>query len=292
MRLYLSESIFKDEHFEIVSELYNRHAVKTYFLTSYYYHENIKTGEPRGNQYELIERGQKSLPYDAKFMLDSGVFSARKKDEKIDNERLSKYFHRNEHLYDSVFNNDDGPVKTQIDNLKYLSENDVPVIGIYHPGAINDRFMGLEHLEKMFEYTDFCSIALHTIPKNDQPIIFKEMFDFIYKNGYQNKKMHLLGVESPAFLYKYPFYSTDATTFLRDYIMGRVSKWDSNRLRIVSSAIKNETKYWIENDVTNIERVGPKVDPRIARIEKSINNRSYYQQFLTNLWKKRGVEWS
>jgi len=299
MLLYLSTPTFYDSLLAATKDVYERHNIVLKYLTSFW---NYTTWNKREEKFKIKEEYKtleslrkftKETGIPMKLMLDSGVFSARLKGMKIPNELLAEFYHKNSDLFNIVMTNDEGTPETQIENTRILKSLGVPVVGIYHPGSIERPFMTENHLQQLLELTDFNSIAMFTIPKSKRMFEVDRMFNFIYKHGYEKNKIHMLGIESANYLLRFPFYSADATSFLRDGFTGCWSMWDDKRLKIDRINVKDNINYCIRKNMMLVN--GVECEKNIhtgVRMYENIYIRSIYQKFLTDVWQKRGIEWS
>lgn len=304
MFLYLSSYQFEDSKMEAIKDCHFRYGIEMKFLMSFWFFisKEKKTGKwsytKTDKRLEQVRNFKKETGLDMKLMLDSGVFSARKKGIILPTELLGEFYLENSDIFEYVFTNDDGPVRQQIENTKILKNMGVPVIGIYHAGKIEKPIMTEDHLKEMMDITDFISYSDAFVLRSQRERILDDMFNKIYKYGYKGK-LHWLGMESPVWLTKYPFYSADATTYLRNVNFGEIFQFDykdwnslkkTNIKRNIRELVRENINYCKCQD--RAEKIEGEWEGPEERTYYNIFNRAEYQKFLTDLWSKRGVTWN
>jgi len=304
MKLYLSSDKFEDSKIAAIKDCHFRYGIEMKFLISFWFflRREKKTGnwtfsknDPR---LEGIRQFKKETGMELKMMLDSGVYSARKKGIVIPTELLAEFYHENEDLFDLVFTNDEGTAQQQIDNTRWLKDDGVPVIGIYHHGHMGKPTMTLKHLDEILEITDFVAYSMQFLDKNHNTNVLDEMFNHFYNHGYK-VKTHYLGMESPEWLKDYPFYSADASTYVRNGSLGEIFQFDQkNWYRLKKTNIKRNMRELVREDINycmsqdRAEKIEGEWTGPDVRTYYNILNRAEYQKFLTDLWSKRGVIWN
>ena len=237
-------------------------------------------------------------PKNSKFYLDSGVFSARAKGIILPVDILIDFVLRQEGLIDFVFNMDNGSKEEQLENCRKMKQAGLPVIGIFHGDRIGSN-MPLDYIDRFLEYTDYIGVGVKNTDINVNMKYLDMIFDYVYKKNLWPVRFHLLGSETVKLLSKYPFYSSDASTIVQTYIMGKVSKWNKKNLKIEMLHPRNEPmtsakhiiplENYIEKHYT---KLGQRQDlARYERVKISIPERFHLQRMITKLWEDRGIAW-
>lgn len=256
--------------------------------------ENQETGEFLDFQYSYyfarkseqqmnVIRENKSKP---RFFLDSGVFSARKKGEVIPTQDLIDFYHKHSDIVDYVFNMDEGPIETHFDNYKMMVDQGVPVIGIYHAN------MPLDYISRFIDYNpDFNFLAISTFLFNKLKISMDIFWEYIDKKNIFPTKVHALGVENFNLLARAPYYSADASTFVKAYIYGEISNFNKQTLKI--DMIHPKKNLWpvIRKHSDGFKFIGSTAQDRDHRTNQCIHERFVYQRLLKNIWQERGIIW-
>lgn len=95
----------------------------------------------------------------------------------------------------------------------------------------------------------------------------------------RNTKVHLFGTIHEYLLMTYPFFSCDSTSWLKTPAYGRTVKFTGKGFGY-EYGIKEKQEPTIHN-IKSIDR----------RQVESIQAVYKYQDFITELWKKRGIVW-
>lgn len=256
------------------------------FLASYFY-LNLNNKETRMGKTlsKLASENPESKP---DIYMDSGVFSARKRDILIPSNELAEYYLKNNHVYNWVFNMDEGTHEEQLENCKTLKNMGVPVIGIYHAD------MPLDYLLRFYEISPYIAISFFKLggPHSKQvKNCFDNIFAFLFKHFSVDKfpKIHALGTERYDILSNYPFYSADSTGAKSQYAYGRHTVNDpiTKQPKSVGCSEREQKKYGFNS----LKGLGSTRDKLDIRVVASIKARINYNKHLTELWKKRGITW-
>jgi len=241
----------------------------------------------KGNQ---ILQDIKAAKLKGKMYLDSGVFSARKKGMIIPTEELIDFYFEHEDTIDHVFSMDDGPIETQLKNAKQMKDAGLPVIGIFHPGT-----MPLDYLDKLNEICDYVSIGMFSVGgfmKKDSIInTLDKVWEYIYHRDLMPMKIHLLGTENTDVLIRYPFYSSDASSFFLGYANGAYSYFNKMNQRIKMINLRKNLTDAATLDINAVDLKGDSIEHRVLRASNSIRARFDLQRFVTDVWTKKGVVW-
>jgi len=123
---------------------------------------------------------------------------------------------------------DEGSHEQQLENARYMHAAGVPVIPIYHAS------MPLDYIDRFAEFTDY--IALGTIEAGwfyagiRAKKYMNNVFSYIHRRGLWPLKIHALGCESVPTLETFPFYSSDASSFVVEASRVENSTWDNKKI--------------------------------------------------------------
>ena len=223
--------------------------------------------------------------YNKKLYLDSGVFTARKKGKEINIHELIAYTRKNIENIQYVFNLDTGDEDNQVNNCRILKDAGLPVIGIWHGKKYGKAhgIMELDAIQRFLEITDY--LAIGAIKEE----YFEIFFEYLYKKNLWPLKVHGLGIERPAILKNYPFYSADSSGFQKSYTFGLISHFNYNTIRAFHPTKNIERALKI--DPMAQQMIGRTYEARDLRIANAILQREKLQKYLTDLWAKKGVTW-
>jgi hypothetical protein len=224
---------------------------------------------------------------DKKFYLDSGVFTARKKNFDIKLEDLIKFCRMYENRIDHVFNLDMGSYDTQLNNCRQMLKNNIPCIGI-----ISNK-MSFDEIKRFIDTSPYIGLSyiknIHIATKgNDYEYYLENVFEYLYKNNYKDVKTHALGLTKYDMLKKFPFYSVDSSTWINPFRFGVAFKFENGQFHSFSHKEKGST---LRNGGTNIALQHHAIKSKHDVIKHSAQAFYDMQEFLTKLWTKRGVIW-
>lgn len=242
----------------------------------------------RINNPSLISiRNAKQLGiFKGELFVDSGVFTARKKGKRIDNNELISFYHENSDIVDYIFSNDEGTKEEQLANAKELHDAGLPVIPIYHPGI-----MPWDYIDRFKEYSDFIALSAFTMIDNWKTYsVMNDMFDYVHKTNQWPLKIHALGVERLEVLSRYPFYSADSSSFAQTYVYGKISVMNRKKLKIQAISVDEYNKS-LKADINNLKCMGFGADSRTERVYVNMRPRLDFQKMLTDIWTKKGINW-
>lgn len=231
------------------------------------------------------------------FFVDSGVFSARKTGSNITVRELVEYYDANKDIISFMFNLDTGNHAQQLDNCKMLKAAGVPVIGIYHGD------MPIDYIKRFADINPYVAISYFAVSSgiahslDNLEKYHQKIFGYLHKNNMQGLPLHLLGLEKKDVLIKYPAYSCDATSYISDYMFGKLSYFCEKEKRLknidVGSKVttqKLEDALGISSNAIGMLRDCGR-DGIAYRVEAAVKSRVRFQEYLTQVWQKRGVIW-
>ena len=258
------------------------------FLISYWYGKQASIQRFLHSNTSLA---QKSSP----LYLDSGVFSARKKGIILGVKGLIDFYHAHANKIDYVFSMDEGDMKNQLRNIAIMKSAGVPVIGIWH------GTMPLDYLDRISEITDYIAISLFVLgnqqtfaSQNPQRYNYFDMvFRHLYKRNIFPIKVHLLGTEQYNILARYPIFSADSTGIVSTYSFIKGARWNEKERKIKTFSLKKDKQKALQECGPEYVRLRQEnTKGRVDRIRMAIKQRDKLQEFLTNLWKERGIVWN
>jgi hypothetical protein len=211
------------------------------------------------------------------FLIDSGGYSVRVSGTKVDVKKYGSFLEKIKNNISVAVNLDTNDYNETQANLKYLTGLGLKILPVFHYSDIQDGHKSLldEYLEK-YDYIGIGGIAGVVRNRNNQSRFFNYCFSRLKKYNFK-KKIHAFGITSPRMLMKYPFYSSDSTTWLMGGKGGIVYQFKNLKLNAYSKAGKPKK----ENVLGYL------------RMDKvNINELIKYEKFITNLWKSRGIEWT
>jgi len=139
---------------------------------------------------KILESSNIPEGFDFRFMLDSGVFTARKHGKMVEVDDLCDYYHRNKDYYNVVMTVDQGRYSQWLENTARMKANGVPVAGIIRPDMSASLIQ--EITEASDNYISISSLGLPMLTKEG-----REDFIKIYKTIRnlipEETKIHILG---------------------------------------------------------------------------------------------------
>lgn len=159
-------------------------------------------------------------------MLDSGAFSAWRKNDPIDVKDYIAYVRKHEHLLDQVVNldvipgkypkppSDDEREKSAVkgwDNLMRMADAGINAIPVYHQG---ERFYWLDKMvDKGYDYIGLSPDNTKSLSGKREWLtnLFRDICD---GDGNPIFKAHGFAVTAVELMFKYPWYSFDSMTWL------------------------------------------------------------------------------
>ena len=209
--------------------------------------------------YSYVNEPKNAVRWGSKgLLLDSGAFSAWSKGVKIDPNALCDFIE--EHKPEFAIQLDTiGDAEASWHNFVDMDKR-VDVLPVIHSGATDFQ---IRRVLNSKEY--ICLGAISTMQSNKDSL--KKWIDHIFAfPEIRNKKIHALGIMSEDILLRYPFYSADS----------------SSALSAVRYPVNPDDKYLFWKQKTQ----------HYTRLyEDSIKRQLELQKHVTEVWKKRGIEW-
>tara|TARA_Y100000310_G_C20678407_1_gene814422 strand:- start:651 stop:1445 length:795 start_codon:yes stop_codon:yes gene_type:complete len=224
---------------------------------------------------------------DANIFIDSGAFSVYTGKKKVDHNKYISFIKESEMENYASLDVIGDPKQTKKNYLRELKQRLNP-IPTYHQGEKSD------YLKYYLDHCGTISLGgMVGIGTNKLLPFVENCFTLIAKRN-PDIKVHAFGVLSYAVLSRYPFYSADGTSWFAGSKRGNLlpfgSEWiKTSQVNVGTKKARdlygaNILKY-CHNDKSDQERT------LRGKIRNEYNIRKYLEleQFLTNLWTKRGV---
>lgn len=232
------------------------------------------------------------------YFLDSGAFGAWTRNESLDVVKYGEYIKKNLKYINIYANLDDkNSIETTEKNFKYLKSiwlNPLPVWSM--------NWNNLDWLRKLFDEYDY--VAIGSIAweggsreafANNLKKIFKIQFSY-WKNpdGSMKKKMHWFGTTMVDFLTKFPWYSTDSSTWTNGARFGvfQIFNW-KQLINISWKDTKKIIKYfkYIPTDLRDLNLLID-VKGKVNYLNRQRVCADAFRQveiYCTKLWKSRWI---
>lgn len=200
-------------------------------------------------------------------LLDSGGFVARTKGIQIDVKKYAEYI--NEHKIIYAFNLDTSDVPETLSNQKYLDENcsSCHVLPVYHYSDFKGNTRELiQDYAKQYHYVATGGTAGQMLGKKET----HEYFKYVFRHTEDKIKVHGLGMTAKDMLELYPWFSVDSTSWLSAARFGNTNTIDCE----LTAAFNAKKKHFLVNT------------------RQEVLWWLNLEEYLTNLWTKRGVIWN
>lgn len=202
--------------------------------------------------------------------LDSGAFSAYTKGASIDIDEYINFIKKHEHKLNvyanlDVIENAEGSYA----NYLYMTKKGVKPIPVFHQ---NEDY---EYLHKYLKSTDYIALGgmVGSSAENLKPFLDKS---FSIIKQYWPKKIHGFGLTTATLMQRYPFYSVDSTSWLGPSRYGGIVRYHKGKVRSNGSEFDN-----ILGKTLNYRQ----------RTLKAIDGFLSMEQYITQLWERKGIKW-
>lgn len=202
--------------------------------------------------------------------LDSGAFSAFVGNAVIDINEYIEFIKGYENRL-SIYANLDviGNAEASHTNYMYMLKRGVKPLPVYHVGSPT------EYLHEYFKTADYIALGGMVGKPKKVLIPFLEKVFSIAKD-YWPKKIHGFGLTSTSLMQSYPFYSVDSTSWLGPSRYGGIVRYHKGKVR------SNDSEF------DNI--LGKTLNYR-QRTSKAIDGFLSMEQYITQLWERKGIKW-
>lgn len=202
-----------------------------------------------------------------RFLLDSGGFTARTKGQVINIKNFVDYINKNKIPF--AFNLDTNDIKQSLEHQRILDyHTDAVILPIYHHNEYFDpKYRDLiDRYVEQYKWIGIGGLVRSPLTPSEK----LELLDYVFSKTGSKVRVHGLGVTDISLLVRYPWYSTDSSSWLGAARHGRFYGIKDEK----EAFWRKKTKGYIEN--TTLE---------IAAFLK-------LEDYITNLWKSRGVVWA
>lgn len=226
-------------------------------------------------------------------MLDSGAYSARRHMMTIKVEDFAAWIKDQEAgRYFPIANLDYGPLERQWQNQAYLDARfPDQVLPVFHPEEYFDA-KGRDWFEGMVRERDYVAIggivgSVRSKKELEEAGYFRWAFYHGMKHGC---RIHGFGVTDVGALFRYPFYSSDSTTWLSTLRHGKRVEFSPMKRRLQpSSQLKDMLGKGDIRSLKDVDFMKMSGDERaVSGIEEIIKLETY----TTDLWRRRGITWT
>ena len=217
--------------------------------------------------------------------LDSGAFSAFASGKPIDIQDYGMFLKLKKDNFKIYANLDAiGDAEQTLKNQTEMEEEGLDPLPCFHFG---EDFKYLKHYADNYDYFAIGGLVPHAKDFKRITNFLDKVFFFLepyFKE--KNIKIHGFGMGAPRILTRYPFYSSDSTSWLSGGIFGTMVTWDSQKLNFVPSFHYSEREKMMNSNV-NIKAL----DDYIERQRHNIKQYQLMEDSITDLWAKRGIKW-
>ena len=166
------------------------------------------------------------------------------------------------------------------ENMLYLESKGLKVIPVFH------QHEDFKWLDRIREHTDYIGIS----PANDVSSKMKEKWlEKVFSITRDTIKTHGFGITSFPLLKKFPFYSVDSTSWVASGRFASMHVFQNGNFRGI--LYKKDGKFdsvWRGLD----EKDSKVLTEYRKRLKQSIIAFLQAEEFLTNIWTKRGIVWN
>lgn len=200
------------------------------------------------------------------YILDSGGYTARKHNVKIDIGHYIDFLNR--HSIKTAFNLDTSDLTETLENQRLLTHyTSAEIMPVYHTTEWMDR----KQREILLRYvSDFDYIGIATYKFRDaNKRLERQYLDYVFSVIPISKKIHGLGITKESSLYLYPWFSVDSTSWMS---MGLHASTINKKIKQMEKFLAKERHY--------LYNIGNEM-PLWIKLEKNV----------TEYWKLRGVNY-
>jgi hypothetical protein len=216
--------------------------------------------------------GYKKNPRQSDFkqmIIDSGGYTARVKGINIPVQQYIDYINR--YNVKLAFNLDTSdPTQTEKNLNQLRAQTKAKIIDIYHYSDYCDSSLRDKVLQRAMSDNDALMAVGGVAGVNTNRDVLTSFLDYVFSHTRGDVRVHGLGMTNAPMLQRYPYYSVDSTAWLSPGKYGSTKRLKDKRAIIVNA----------------------KVTPYAIRLAKEAQHFIKLQHQVTDLWRKRGVDWS
>jgi len=208
-------------------------------------------------------------------ILDSGAFSVASGRSKHTIDDYIKFLHKHKNEVEWYANLDViGNAKETYDNQKEMEKQGLRPVPTFHYGS---DFKWLKKYKEEYTFIGLGGLVPYTKRKPKLHQHLNKCFSIIKADI----KAHGWGITSPETLLRYPFYSTDSTSWLKFGAYGTVLSLNNLKLECRRKRFKEQS-----NHITIGFDKGTEVSLHNAKIYIKLQN------LITKVWEKKGIKWA
>jgi hypothetical protein len=252
------------------------------------------------NKKEHVEAFRNHAPK-ADLLIDSGAFSAWKKNEVIVIDKYIAFLQENRKEFWNYVELDvkgtatisvKESIKQTRENQRIMEEAGLTPLPVFHANTIvsTEADEALKYFEELLERYEYIFIG-GMAGENINITKLMEICDILYNlNSKYKRKFHALGQTSSDILLRYPWYSVDSTSWLQGAI--------SNRLFYVREFLELKSdkleKKAFQNNICSplLFDVEGEMSAWKLKLQKNVVIFNEYQEIVTDYWSERGVQWN
>ncbi len=247
--------------------MYSKYAQSASLLISYEYLSAL------GN--DGINAFKRANEISALSIMDSGVFSARKRGEVPDVKKVIEAYRQLPYKPTYVVNIDYGTVAEQYESIEIMHKANVPVLPVIHADftqADIDRYLN-----------DFEYVAIGTGGEDTTPLL-----NYVFSKVRQSVRIHGFAIAGDKILRKYPLYSVDASTFTAGLRYSEFLYFKQGKMVRAKMREKHQ-----DLQLRYHGRVAPRMnkEKKIQSGQIVIREVEQYEQHITDYWQHRGISW-
>lgn len=240
-------------------------------LYSYYY-----LTKELGSVIKLSEVEQE------KVFLDSGGYSAFTKGAKIDIGHFCGYIKEHSSIITAYAVLDViGDFRKTIANQRVMEKAELKPIPAFHFGC------NLDDLRSLVKEYDYIALGGLVPLARRRPTLFAWL-DKCFSIIKNDAKVHGFGATGCDLLKKYPFYSVDSTSYLGGSMRSEIYSFnsESGHMDIIRTSIKEKASYQSIRFSDDSEK-----KKWYERVIQNIKEWIKFEDYVTQLWAKRGITW-
>ncbi len=198
-----------------------------------------------------------------KIFLDSGAFTAFTLGKQVNIEEYMKFIIKyREHIETYATLDVIGDWKGTVKNTDYMEAKGFHPLPVFHFGSPESE------LRRMIEKYDYIALGGLVPLAKDRPKL-KKWLDYCFSIIGTKTRIHGLGMTAKWCLERYPFYTTDSTSYLQASRFGSSSTITNPKVLHYS----NRSRHYLD-----------RTEAEVLTIRQQEKN-------WTQLWKRRGVDW-
>jgi hypothetical protein len=221
---------------------------------------------------------------DYKLIMDSGAFSFYRKNKEMTSESWLLFIDEIKNYCTEIISLDViGNAEKTLSNYIEISKS-LKVIPTFHVGS------DIKYFKKYLELTDrICIGGMVTLGSNTS-ILLKYLDEIFSCLDYtkQLPKLHAFGIFNQKILEKYPFYSSDSSTWNAYVKFGEIEYFDEIKGKY---RLKNFKKLLGLEGFSIQEVIGNRQETKLEQLNFTIQSILKMEKYITDLWDERGITW-